>query len=172
MLFAISSGVVLAGLSSLAPAQTVLSVTPGWDLTPPLQKGYVVYSGPAQRGCPPTLDVTYILFGAEPNKSYKVTIGVFDAKPPAGIPFFGVKRWDHATYTREKITAQLDTFILGDFRTDGRGNGEAHFKLDLSSVPPGAYNVQFGWTVISTGAHGYYRTGQKFGQGFAVIKVP
>lgn len=164
--------VILLGLAPATPAQTVLTVTPGWDLKPPLQKGYVIFSGPGQRGCAPTMDVTYILFGAEPNKTYQATIGVFNANQPAGITFFGVKRWGHASYTREDITALLDSFVLGDFRTDARGNGEAHFKLDLSSVPAGSYNLQFAWTVLSTGAHSYYRTGQKFGQGFAVVKIP
>ena len=156
------------------PAQT-LPVKPGWDLTPKLQKGYVVYSLSEQRGCAPRLDLTYILVGADPNQSFHVTIGVFDAKVPDGVKFFGVPRFARVTTTREQNTATIDSFVVGAFRTDAYGNGEAHFKLDLSKVTPGAYNVQFAWTkLLEDGGQGqgYYRTGEKYAQGFVVIKIP
>lgn len=150
-----------------------LPVKPGWDLTPKLQKGSVVYSVSGPRGRS-KLDLSYILVGAEPNQRFHVTIAVFDANKPDGVKFFGVARFDHANYTREQKNATIDSFIVGAFRTDANGNGQAHFKLDLSKVPAGAYNVQFGWTkLLQDGGQNqcFYRTGEKFAQGFASIKV-
>jgi hypothetical protein len=170
----LSALAVLAVTSSVA-AQT-LSVKPGWDIFDlKLQKGYVVYSLSEQRGCAPSLDLTYILVGAAPNQSFHVTLGVFDAKGPDGVKFFGVPRLSRLSATREGNTAVIESFVVGAFRTDAAGNGQAHFKLDLSKVTPGAYNVQFVWAKLPADGgqgQGYYRTGEKYGQGFAVIKIP
>ena len=69
------------GLIVSASAET-LSVKPGWDLTPKLQKGYVIYSLSEQRGCALRLDITYISVAL--SHIILSWTPVFDAKGPDG----------------------------------------------------------------------------------------
>ncbi|HEU4389719.1 MAG TPA: hypothetical protein VFV34_18080 [Blastocatellia bacterium] len=129
-----------------------------------------------QPRCGPTLEIDYLLKGAEPNQSYTVTVGVFDASGCDGIDFFGVARWGgHIKYTRDSTTAFLDAFPVGKFKTNAAGDGQTHVTLDLSRVRPNTYKVQFAWGKLpADGGQGqaYYHSGAKFGQDLAAITVP
>lgn len=161
-----------AASHSVYAAQTVLTVTDGWDvLDDPNARGYVIYSvTSAKRACNPKLQITYILQGAKPLQNYDLAFGIFNL-PGDGLKSFGVPRFLRNTYTREEITATHDAFIVGKFATDRNGNGQTHVELDLAGVPAGSYNAQFTWTRLSD-TRGYYRTGSKYGQGFGTIIVP
>lgn len=163
--------VVLVGIiaaSASANAQTILSVKPGWDVFDP-GSGQVIYKVTTNR-CRSRLNITYILKGATPLKHYHVSFGLFNL-PGDGVKFFGVPRFLRETHTREDVKATLDAFLLGEFFTDRFGNGRRSFDLDLSGVPAGSYDAQFTWGQLSD-LRGHYRTGSKYGEGFAKIVVP
>jgi hypothetical protein len=163
--------VVLVGIiaaSASANAQTTLSVKPGWDVFDP-GSGQVIYKLTTIR-CRSRLNITYILKGATPLKHYHVFIGLFNL-PGDGVKFFGVPRFSRSTHTREDVKATHDAFLLGEFFTDRFGNGRRSFDLDLSDVPAGLYDAQFTWGQLSD-LRGHYRTGSKYGAGFAKIVVP
>jgi hypothetical protein len=148
-----------------------VSPTPGWDVFGKLSKGEVIYNvtgNPGGRGA--KLQITYMLKGAEPNQSYDLAFGIFNL-PGDGMTSFGVPRFQRGTFTREEVTATHDAFIVGKFVTNRAGNGETHVTLDLAGVPPGSYDAQFTWTRRSD-PRAFYRTGRKYGQGFARIVVP
>lgn len=165
--------VLLLMTSSIAEAKPiVLPVTHGWDvLEDPKAKGFVIYSVTAnRRACGPKLQITYILQGAKPLQKYDLALGIFGL-PGDGLASFGAKRFSRAESTREGITATHDGFIVGTFATDRNGNGQSSVELDLAGVPAGTYNAQFTWTRLAD-QRGFYRTGTKYGQGFAQIVVP
>jgi hypothetical protein len=162
---------ILLASSSLVSAQQHVSVTPGWDVFGKLSRGEVIYNVTGNRGGRGRkLQITYMLKGAEPNQPYDVAFGIFNL-PGDGMKSFGVPRFQRGTFTREGVTATLDAFIVGKFVTNPAGNGETHVTLDLAGVPPGSYDVQFTWT-RRRDTHAFYRTGTKYGQGFATIVVP
>jgi hypothetical protein len=168
--FALISTILLAhGVVFVNAAPTKLSVTPGWDAFGP-GSGSVTYNlvaGPRRQR---KLQITYELKGAKPLQKYDLALGIF--YPPnttgVGLKFFGVPRFLRETHTREDVTKTIDGFIVGKFNTDRFGNGQTHVDLDLSTVPAGAYDVQFTWTQLSD-LRCHYRTGTKFGQDFAKI---
>lgn len=149
--------------------QASLGVHPGWDTRdPPFTSGYIIYGITTPGKCDgPKLLLTYSLKGAERNTAYKLYIGLFNLP----LKSFGAPRYNHGVYTSDGITAQNDGFIVGDFKTNGSGDGEAHVELDLSGVPSGTYDAQFTWGTPGIGSV-IYRTGEKYGVGFAKIKVP
>src|SRR6185295_6145980 len=150
--------------------QTVLTVTPGWDVFDS-GTGYVIYSvTSAQRACKPKLQITYILQRAKPNQTYDVSIGLYNL-PGDGLKSFGVARLQRASFNREGTEAMQDSFIVGKFTTDNFGNGETHVELDLTGVPAGSYDAHFAWTRL-TDTRAFYRTGTKYGVGFGKIVVP
>ena len=162
--------VVIVVASASANAQTILPVKPGWDVFDP-GSGQVTYKVTTnQLRCRSRLQITYILKGATPLKHYHVFIGLFNL-PGDGVKFFGVTRFSRSTHTREDVTATHDAFLLGEFSTDRFGNGRRSFELDLSGVPPGSYDAQFTWGQLSD-LRGHYRTGSKYGEGFAQIVLP
>lgn len=162
--------VLLAASASVHAQQTVLSVTPGWDVFDP-GTGYVIYSvTSSRRSCQPKLQISYILQGAKPLQKYDVALGIFGL-PGDGLTSFGVPRFLRNTFTREGVTALHDSFIVGSFTVDRFGNGQTYVELDLAGVPAGSYNAQFTWT-RRTDTRGFYRTGTKYGQGFGKIVVP
>jgi hypothetical protein len=167
----LSLTVLLPG-PSLQAQQVSLGVHPGWDKKdPPFTSGYVIYGITSRGKCDgPKLLLTYGLKGAERNTAYKLYIGLFNL-PPAGLPAFGAPRYNHGVYTRDGITAQNDGYIVGDFKTNDSGDGEGHVELDLTGVPSGTYDAQFTWGTPGIGSI-VYRTGDKYGVGFAKIKVP
>lgn len=161
---------LIGSLTFVSAKQTVLPVTPGWDVFD-AGTGYVIYSVTnSRRACRPKLQITYILQGAKPGQSYDLAVGIFNL-PGDGLKFFGVPRLLRNTFTREGVTAIHDGFLVGKFTTDRLGNGEAHVELDLAGVPAGSYSAQFTWTRRSD-LRGYYRTGTKYGEGFGTIVVP
>ena len=91
--------------------------------------------------------------------------------PGDSLKFFSMPRFHHGTYTREGVTATNYSLIVGDFKTDPNGDGEAHYEVDLTSIPPGTYDAQFGWQTKPIGSV-FYRTGTKYGVGFGQIKIP
>jgi hypothetical protein len=99
-----------------------------------------------------------------------VGVGLYNL-PGDGLKFFGVPRFGRAIHTREDVTAMQDAFVLGEFSTDRFGNGRRSFELDLSGVPPGSYDALFTWFQLIDN-RGHYRTGSKYGEGFAKIVVP
>jgi hypothetical protein len=173
LMMAVSLAFILLALSSSAHAQqTVLNVSEGWDIQPTkltLNKGYVIYSVMGDR-CSPKLQITYILDGAKANDVSQVWAAFFNV-PGDGLKFFSLPRFHHGTYTRESVTATNYSLIVGDFKTDPNGDGEAHFEVDLTGIPAGTYDVQFGWQTKPIGSV-FYRTGTKYGVGFAQIKIP
>jgi hypothetical protein len=170
-LSALVSLILLASSSFVSAQQHVVNATPGWDIFGKLSKGQVIYNLTGSRGGRGLkLQITYILRGAEPNQSCDVAFGVFNL-PGDGMASFGVPRIQRGTFTREGVTATNDAFIVGKFVTNSMGNGETHVTIDLAGVPPGSYDVQFTWTQ-RTDSRALYRTGRKYGQGFARIVVP
>jgi hypothetical protein len=164
--------IVLAPSPFLHAQQASLAVHPGWDKKDPrFTSGYVLYGLTTRGKCDgPKLLLTYGLRGAESNTPYKLYIGLFNL-PPAGLNFFGAPRYNHGVYTRDGVTARNDGFIVGDFKTNDRGDGEAQVELDLTDVPSGTYDAQFTWGTLGVGSI-VYRTGEKYGVGFARIKIP
>ena len=163
--------VVLVGIiaaSASANAQTTLSVKPGWDVFDP-GSGQVMYKVTTNR-CRSKLQITFILKGATPLQKFHVGVGLYNL-PGDGVKFFGVPRFSRSTHTREDVEATHDAFLLGEFFTDRFGNGRRSFDLDLSGVPAGSYDAQFTWGQLSD-LRGHYRTGSKYGEGFAKIVVP
>ncbi len=159
--------VIVAASASAHGQEKVLSVKPGWDVFDP-GTGQVIYKVTTIR-CRSRLHITFILKGATPLQKYHVGVGLYNL-PGDGLKFFGVPRFGRAIHTREGVTAMQDAFILGEFFTDRFGNGRRSFELDLSGVPAGSYDALFTWTkLIDT--RGYYRTGSKYGEGFAKIVV-
>lgn len=173
LLTAVSLSIIVLVTSPFLHAQQAsLGVHSGWDKKDaPITSGYVIYGITTRGKCDgPKLLLTYGLRGAQRNTAYKLYIGLFNL-PPAGLKSFGAPRFNHGVYTRDGITAQNDGFIVGDFKTNDSGDGEAHVELDLTGVPSGTYDAQFTWGTPSIGSI-IYRTGEKYGIGFAKIKVP
>lgn len=140
------------------------SVTAGWDLKQQLSYGKVGVAVAMRRtvSLQIFLHLHYVLVGAEPNQTYTVGFDIFDLPAP-GLEHFGVRRvGGQGKYNREGNEHVVDIFLVGTFSTNEDGFGLADFDLDLSDVPSGTYNLQFGWTkepVLSC----YYRTGGVFG---------
>jgi len=163
--------VLLVASPPVSAKQTVLTVKSGWDVSDPGATGYVIYSvTSSQRACKPKLQITYILQRAKPSQTYALSIGIYN-QPGDGVKSFGVPRFQHATFNPEGVEAIQDSFIVGSFTTDPSGNGESHIELDLTGVPGGTYDAHFVWTRL-TDTRAFYRTGIKYGVGFAKIIVP
>jgi hypothetical protein len=162
---------VLTALASFVGAQPQdAPVKPGWDVFPQTGSGKVTYHKP---GNSDNLLLDFELKGAEPNQTYALGFDIFDLPEP-GVPSFGVPRFRRGRFTREGVAATIDIFSLeATITTDANGNGKTKvrppLKLDPTAVPAGTYNIQF-WFSRNGRFPVYYRTGDKFGQGFAAIK--
>lgn len=183
LLLAVSLAFVLLASGSSAHAQqTTLSVSPGWDFTPQVNgKGYVIYSVTGDR-CSPKLHVTYILdvdkLDARPTNPSDARITnpsevwvTFYNLSDEARKYFSTPRFHSGTHTRDGVTSTNTGRALGDFLINPNGHGEAQYELDLTGIPAGTYDVQFGWQTKPVGRV-FYRTGTKYGVGFAKIKIP